>query len=184
MPHRCQSPRATRGERQRARRARSGALAVFIACACGAALATPLDDKAKESGCTSRPEPSNGMYRCQTRSGTAFFNVPGMTPSTSAAGPAGKAAATPTPAGFPRVDTATQKGRDDVRRKVLSDELASEEKLLVEARAAYADGAPSPQPEERLDATKYQQRIARLRQAVGLHERNIEALKKEIASIK
>jgi hypothetical protein len=184
MPHRCQSPRAARGERQRARRARSGALAVLVACACGAALATPLDDKAKESGCTSRPEPSNGMYRCQTRSGTAFFNVPGMTPSTSAAGPVGKAAATPTPAGFPRVDTATQKGRDDVRRKVLSEELASEEKLLVEARVAYADGAPSPLAEERADATKYQQRIARLRQTVGLHERNIEALKKEIASIK
>jgi hypothetical protein len=182
MPHRSQSPRAARGERRRARRAVSGALAVLVAC--GAALATPLDDKAKESGCTSRPEPSNGMYRCQTRSGTAFFNVPGMTPSTSGQRTAGKAAATPTPAGFPRVDTATQKGRDDVRRKVLSDELASEEKLLVEARAAYADGAPSPQPEERLDATKYQQRIARLRQTVGLHERNIEALKKEIASIK
>jgi hypothetical protein len=86
--------------------------------------------------------------------------------------------------GFPRIDSETQKGRDDVRRKVLADELASEEKLLVEARAAYADGAPQPQPEERTDAEKYRQRIARLRQAVGLHEKNIEALKKEIANIK
>ena len=59
---------------------------------------------------------------------------------------------------------------------MLGDELATEEKLLAEARAAYADGAPSPLPEERADAEKYRQRIARLRQAVGLHERNIEAL--------
>jgi hypothetical protein len=159
--------------------------AALLLLAAGAASAAPLDDKAKESGCVTRPEVSNGMYRCQTQSGTAFFNVPGMTPPSTGSRTTGKAAAsTPTPAGFPRVDTATQKGRDDVRRKVLSEELSSEEKLLAEARAAYADGAPAPLPEERADAAKYQQRIARLRQAVGLHERNIEALRKEIASIK
>lgn len=71
-----------------------------------------------------------------------------------------------------------------MRRKVLNEELAAEEKLLLEARAAYADGAPSPLAEERADVEKYRQRIGRLRQAVGLHEKNIEALKKEIASIK
>ena len=163
-------------------RLRAAALLLLAAAAAGA---TPLDDKAKESGCVTRPEASNGMYRCQTQSGTAFFNVPGMTPSPAAPKGTGKsAAAAPTPAGFPRVDTATQKGRDDVRRKVLSEELASEEKLLAEARTAYADGAPAPLPEERADAAKYQQRIVRLRQAVGLHERNIEALRKEIAAIK
>ena len=100
----------------------------------------------------------------------------------SGAAPAARAAATPP--GFPRVDTATQKGRDDVRRKVLADELASEEKLLGEARVAYADGAPTPLPEEKTDAEKYRQRIARLRQAVGLHEKNVEALKKEIANVR
>lgn len=162
------------------------ALAALLSIACTApARATALDDKARESGCTAKPEVANGMYRCQTKAGTAFFNVPG----TVAVAPSGRsnakaAASTPTPAGFPRVDTATQKGRDDVRRKVLGDELASEEKLLVEARTDYADGAPSPLPEERADAEKYRQRIARLRQTVGLHEKNIEALKKELASIK
>lgn len=151
----------------------------------GDARASALDDKARESGCTGKPEVANGMYRCQTKSGTAFFNVPGVVPAPSNGRSTGKAAASaPTPAGFPRVDTATQKGRDDVRRKVLSDELASEEKLLVDARASYADGAPPALPEERADAEKYRQRIARLRQAVALHEKNVDALKKEIASIK
>jgi hypothetical protein len=42
--------------------------------------------------------------------------------------------------------TPTRKGRDDMRRKVLSDELSTEEKLLVESRAAYGDGAPTPCP--------------------------------------
>jgi hypothetical protein len=90
----------------------------------------------------------------------------------------------PTPAGFPRVDAETQRSRDDMRRKVLADELSAEEKLLAEARSVYANGAPTPLPEESANATKYQERIARLRQSVVLHERNIEALKKELASTK
>jgi hypothetical protein len=97
--------------------------------------------------------------------------------------PAGTAG-TPTPPGFPRVNPETQRGRDDVRRKVLGEELATEEKLLAEARTAYADGAPVPLPEEKTDAEKYRVRIGKLRQTVNLHEKNVEALKKEIATVK
>ena len=97
--------------------------------------------------------------------------------------PAGTAG-TPTPPGFPRVNPETQRGRDDVRRKVLGEELATEEKLLAEARTAYADGAPVPLPEEKADAEKYRVRIGKLRQTVNLHEKNVEALKKEIATVK
>ena len=88
-----------------------------------------------------------------------------------------------TPTGFPRVEPDTQKSRDEMRRKVLSDELASEEQLLAEARGAYGNGAPQPLPDEQADAEKYRQRIAQLRQAVQLHERNVEALRKEIAAL-
>jgi len=88
----------------------------------------------------------------------------------------------PTPAGFPRVDADTQRGRDDVRRRVLSEELAAEEKLLTEARTSYANGAPVPLPEEQANAERYRDRIGRLRQAVQLHERNIDALKKELGT--
>ena len=89
-----------------------------------------------------------------------------------------------TPSSFPRVDAETQKSRDDKRRKVLDDELASEEKMLDEAREAYDNGAPPPLPSEKSDAEKYRQRIARLRQTVQLHERNVEALRKEIATVR
>src|SRR5215467_3394801 len=88
------------------------------------------------------------------------------------------------PASFPKVDTDTQKSRDDLRRRVLNDELATEEKLLAEARAAYGDGAPKPLPEEQSDAQKYADRLARMRQAVSLHEKNIEALRKELAALR
>ncbi len=91
---------------------------------------------------------------------------------------------TPTPAGFPRVDADTQRGRDDVRKKVLTDELATEEKLLAESKQAYGDGAPPPLPEEQANAQRYAARLGKLRQAVTLHEKNIEALRKELASLR
>ncbi len=132
------------------------------------------------------------MYKCETGSGgSSYFNVPDMTGPAAAPGPRAPASggaslgtARPPANGFPRVDAETQKGRDDMRRRVLKDELAAEEKLLAESRTAYADGAPVPLPEERNSAEKYRERIARLRQAVVLHERNVEALRKEIAGLR
>ena len=121
--------------------------------------------------------PDKGMRKISCMSGEE-------PPKRSATATGGAAKNTPTPGDFPRVDSSTQKGRDDVRRKVLADELAAEEKLLAESRVLYADGAPAPLPEERADAEKYRARIARLRQTVAVHEKNIEALKKELAAVK
>jgi len=147
----------------------------------GATSAATLGEKAKESGCVDKPVFIAGdMYRCATKSGAAsYFNVPG-----AGGAQVPRSAKAPTPAGFPRVDPGTQKGRDDIRRKVLADELATEEKLLAESRTQYADGAPVPLPEERADAEKYRMRIGRLRDTISVHERNIEALKKELAATK
>ena len=121
------------------------------------------------------------MFKCITSSGNAaYFNVPGVDGGSSQ-----RARATSsTPAGFPRGDADTQRGRDGLRRKVLSDELDTEEKLLVEARAAYGDGAPPPLADEQKDAQKYANRLAKLKQTVSLHEKNIEALRKELAALK
>ncbi|MDR2016579.1 MAG: hypothetical protein LBP90_03085 [Burkholderiales bacterium] len=82
---------------------------------------------------------------------------------------------------LPKVSSERQKERDAMRRKVIEDELTAESKLLEEARVAYANGAPPALPEEFLNPQKYAARIARLRESVGLHERNVEALKKEFA---
>ncbi len=159
------------------------ATACVFACPLIACAAT-VAEKAKESGCSNKPVYVAGeTYRCMNESGfMAYFNVPGAPagypPDTSVR----KSVAAPSPAGFPKVDPATQKGRDDIRRKVLGDELDTEEKLLAEARTAYADGAPAALPDERANVEKYRERIAKLRQSVVVHEKNIEALKKELAS--
>ncbi len=162
----------------------------WCACACcwcvlagsGSAAAATLTTRAKESGCTGRPTRVEGStYKCVTQSGyTAYFNVPGMTGEGDGGGSAARSA--PSPSSFPKVDATTQKGRDDVRRKVLNEELVAEQKLLEEARAAYSNGAPPPTVEEQNVPQKYAERVTRLRQTVSLHEKNIEALKKELAA--
>lgn len=136
------------------------------------------------------------MYKCETASGAwSYFNVPeGSTPTATRSGrpaqattgsaPRGNATGGAVSSGFPKIGAETQKVRDDLRRKVLQDELAAEEKLLAEARSAHANGAPPPLPEERDRADKYRERIARLRQAMTLHERNVEALRKELAGLR
>jgi hypothetical protein len=170
------------------RRALAWCCAVSCATvAAGDATAATLAEKARESGCTGKPVAiSSALYKCVTKTGAeSFFNVPGaeapvvVRRSTERSE---KQAPSPPPAGFPRVDPETQKGRDELRRKVLADELVAEQKFLAEAQTAYGNGAPAPLPEEQANAEKYRQRISRLRQAVQLHERNIEALKKELGN--
>jgi hypothetical protein len=77
-----------------------------------------------------------------------------------------------TPADFPRVDPATQRVRDDERRRILDSELASEDKALAEAKRQFAEvqaaGANPTQARDR----------------VALHERNLQALRKEIGNLK
>src|SRR5664279_2074996 len=101
----------------------------------GCALAVTLAEKAKESGCANKPTAVGGStYRCVTESGAfSYFNVPGASETRAPDAGSTKPSATPTPQGFQRIDPATQKGRDDVRRKVLGEELATEEQLLAEA---------------------------------------------------
>ncbi len=154
----------------------------FAAVAAVPAFAQSLAARAKDAGCVDRPEAVGGaLYRCKTATGVpAYFNVPGADRGSSRGSGGSKSA--PAPANFPKVDAETQRGRDDLRRKVLTDELTAEEKLLADARAAYANGAPTPLPEERTNAAMYQERIARLRQSVLLHERNVEALRKELGN--
>jgi hypothetical protein len=156
----------------------------------GLAVAT-LAEKAKESGCVNKPTVVEGTtYKCYTASGAfSYFNVPDAAPRGADApatrrstAPASVSVAPAQSSGFPRVDPATQRSRDDMRRKVLGDELATEERLLGDARTAYANGAPPPLPEEQSSAEKYRQRIARLRATVDLHERNVEALRKELGN--
>ena len=92
--------------------------------------------------------------------------------------------------GFPRVNTETQRARDDERRRILDQELASEQAALAAARKQLVEQESQVQPEERnvagkgINAGKVEQRLQPVRDRVALHERNIEALRKEIGNIR
>lgn len=84
---------------------------------------------------------------------------------------------------FPRVDSSTQRKRDDLRRSVLQEELRTEERNLAEATTAQKAGEALRSGEQPGSAS-WRARTDKLRDAIKLHEDNIRALKKELASIK
>lgn len=95
----------------------------------------------------------------------------------------GRATSTPSPAGFPKVDGDTQKARDSDRRKILEQELAAEQKSLEQAKKDLAEQEAIRTGDER----NYQRVLDRLqpfKDKVALHERNIEALQKEIRNLR
>ncbi len=82
---------------------------------------------------------------------------------------------------FPRVDAETQRKRDGSRRQILEQELANEEKLLAEARQALTEGEAVRLGGER-NYQKYLDRVQKLKDDVTLHEKNVNALKQELAN--
>jgi hypothetical protein len=113
---------------------------------------------------------------CKVVSEGKVSTVPASAFSNMAAPPVarGGAAATPTPANFPRVDANTQKARDDSRRKILEDELANEQRGLSDARVRLAE-----QPLNGPEAARKP-----LVESVERHERNVAALQREIGNLK
>ncbi len=113
-----------------------------------------------------------------------------------AAGRASRSSQNPTPSEFPRVDSGTQKARDDKRRAILLDELSAEQKALEQAKKDYAEGESDPDTYKatvagrdgkpvtvtRRDVAKYDEKMKELQDAVTLHEKNIEMLQKELAN--
>ena len=93
------------------------------------------------------------------------------------------APASTNPAGFPRVDSAAQRARDDDRRTILEDELRAEERKLTDLKRDFNNGEPERQGNEK-NYAKYQERVAQMRDDIGRSEKNVEALKRELANLR
>ena len=91
---------------------------------------------------------------------------------------------------FPRVNPETQTRRDDTRRKILDDELATEQKALDEARLKLKEGMENPEVykgengQSYRNVAKYEEKINALQEEVSSHEKNVEALKTELSNLK
>jgi len=88
-----------------------------------------------------------------------------------------------TPSDFPRVEGKTQRERDDVRRKILEDELHTEEQALAEAQQALQEGESTRLGTER-NYQRYLDRVQTLKSNVDLHEKNVSAIRKELSALK
>ncbi len=92
--------------------------------------------------------------------------------------------------GFPRVNSETQTRRDDTRRKILEDELSTEQKSLEEARAKLKEGQDAPEiykgpnGQTYRNVAKYEEKVNALQEEVSSHEKNVEALKTELTNLK
>jgi len=95
-----------------------------------------------------------------------------------------------TPPDSLKVDSATQKNRDNLRRKILEEELSTEQKLVEEARQNLINGKEHPEVLKDKDGksyrnvAKYEENIKVLQSQVTLHEKNVEALKTELLKLK
>ena len=87
------------------------------------------------------------------------------------------------PGEFPRVNADTQKSRDEDRRKILENELATEKKSLDEAKKALAEQEAVREGGER-NYARVLERLKPYQDNVALHQRNVEALEKEMASLR
>ncbi len=76
----------------------------------------------------------------------------------------------------PRVKDTTQKERDTVRRQILQKELVSEEKHFTETQTHLEQFSNT-------EAGNSQEKIVQLKNKLFLHQRNITALKKELAKL-
>ena len=77
----------------------------------------------------------------------------------------------------------TQKARDDERRRILEQELADETKQLAQAKEQLTAQEAVRNGNER-NYERFLERVQPYRDAVATHERNIEAIKREIAGLK
>ena len=151
------------------------------------------------------PVQADVMYQCIDESGhKSFSNIKSsdkgakctamdMGPSNPAPAPAARPAArTPSPASFPKVDDNAQKARDTDRRRILDNELAAEQRNLGQAKRELAEQEATIQPNERMqyksgggiNGAKIEERLQPFKDKVALHERNIEAIQKEIAKLR
>lgn len=148
------------------------AIADIYKCVDEAGHVTYTNNKPTGRGC-------NTLSRDQ-----AVSSVPGpSTPSRPVSVPAPQSGASSAGVGFPRVDSGTQKARDNDRRRILEDELAAEQKSLETARKELEEQESVRYGNER-NYQKVLDRVQPYKDKVQLHERNIEALRREISNLR
>ena len=154
-------------------------LAILVSCVAG--LAHAENDVYLCVGENGQKEYKN----TGTTKGCKKIELPGITtvPAPQVRKASVQTASAKSPSDFPKVDTGTQKARDNDRRQILLDELKTEEQKLADLKKEYNGGEPERRGDER-NFAKYQERVAAMKENVERTEKNIEALRREISNLK
>ena len=96
---------------------------------------------------------------------------------------AAKPSAAPSPSNFPKVAEKTQKSRDIDRKYILENELESEQKNLAQAKKELSEHDAARASDEK-NAQKISAPDPKLASKVSLHQRNIDALEKELSKFR
>ncbi len=153
------------------------------------------------------------MYKCVDGGGhVTYSNAPAkgcrklvIEPAVSAPAPYKPPVSRET-SSFPKVDSSVQQARDDMRRRLLDGELESEEESLTRARAKLAEQESTIAEGERnvtqrctpaadggmnctavpggINGARVEARLKPYRDQVAQHERNIEALNRELSNLR
>ena len=128
---------------------------------------------------------SNSSKNCKLVSSGPDNTVaaPKAASSPSAAPVRPSSASNPTHGSFPRVNETTQRSRDGDRRRILEQELANEQRSVEQAKRTLAEQETVRNGDEK----NYQKVIERLqtyKDAVAQHERNVQAIQKELNALR
>jgi len=139
---------------------------------------------------------AEGIYICSLPNGSREYrntgdmkgckklNVEAVSVIPSGSGTSDRSKNSAAPDGsFARVDNMLQKRRDQDRLQILLDEVKREESRLIELKQEYQNGEPERLGSER-NYAKYLERVAQLKEDIQRSDKNIEALKREISTLK
>ena len=87
------------------------------------------------------------------------------------------------PANFPRETARESAGARERQREILEQELAAEQRALAQARQALAEQEAVRSGEER-NYARVESRLQPYKESVENHQKNIEALQRELANLK
>jgi hypothetical protein len=115
---------------------------------------------------------------CHTIESAPVSIVQGTRPRAQASGPALTSSAPPSL----RVDPAVQKVRDSDARRILANELQTEQDRLAALQKDFNNGEPERQGSER-NYQKYTDRVAEMKAAIARKEGDIAAIRRELAKL-
>ncbi len=141
--------------------------------------------------CYSTFAESGDIYQCTDANGkTEFRNtgdikgckklsvepvvIPKLAPNAKANPAAGQ--------NFPKVDSTTQKNRDNDRKRILEEELKAQQTKLADLKKTYNNGEPERQGDER-NFQKYLDRVQKMKEDIGRSESDVQSIKSEIDKI-